>query len=199
LLADDQEIVRRGLASLLSQEPTVEVVGEAANGREAVALVDQLHPDAVLMDVSMPQMNDWTEVLRWLAQRMRQQHGLTTQVDIFGKISVPTEALTMFLFRAAQEMLFNVVEHAGVKEAVLLVRWIGPYVRLRVSDRGCGFDPQVRKKTCGIVLFSLRERVELLGGRMKIQSAVGRGSKFTMMVPDAPTREQKQPAESDFR
>jgi PAS domain S-box-containing protein len=57
LLADDQEIVRRGLAALLGQEPTVEVVGEAANGREAVALADQLHPDAVLMDVSMPRMN----------------------------------------------------------------------------------------------------------------------------------------------
>ncbi len=54
LLADDHEIVRQGLVSLLSEERTVEVVGEAANGREAVELADRLHPDVVVMDVSMP-------------------------------------------------------------------------------------------------------------------------------------------------
>ena len=54
LLADDHEIVRQGLVSLLSEEHTIEVVGEAANGREAVDLADRLHPDVVIMDVSMP-------------------------------------------------------------------------------------------------------------------------------------------------
>jgi CheY-like chemotaxis protein len=56
LLADDHEIVRQGLASLLSEEDTIEIVGEAANGREAVDLADQLRPDVVIMDVSMPIM-----------------------------------------------------------------------------------------------------------------------------------------------
>ncbi len=56
LLADDHEIVRQGLISLLSEEHTVEIVGEATNGREAVDLADQLHPDVVIMDVSMPVM-----------------------------------------------------------------------------------------------------------------------------------------------
>ena len=57
LLADDHEIVREGLVSLLSEEPDVEVVGEAANGREAVDLADRLQPDVVIMDVSMPLIN----------------------------------------------------------------------------------------------------------------------------------------------
>ena len=54
LLADDHEIVREGLLSLLSEEHTVEVVGEAANGREAIDLASRLEPDVVIMDVSMP-------------------------------------------------------------------------------------------------------------------------------------------------
>ena len=51
LLADDHEIVREGLISLLSEEHTVEVVGEAANGREAIDLASRLEPDVVIMDV----------------------------------------------------------------------------------------------------------------------------------------------------
>ena len=57
LLADDHEIVRQGLVALLSEEDTVEIVGEAANGREAVDLADRLQPDVVIMDVSMPVMS----------------------------------------------------------------------------------------------------------------------------------------------
>jgi CheY-like chemotaxis protein len=54
LLADDHAIVRQGLVSLLSDEDAIEIVGEATNGREAVNLADQLRPDVVIMDVSMP-------------------------------------------------------------------------------------------------------------------------------------------------
>lgn len=57
LLADDHEIVRQGLVSLLGEEHRVEIVGEAANGREAVNLADRLEPDVVIMDVSMPLMD----------------------------------------------------------------------------------------------------------------------------------------------
>jgi CheY-like chemotaxis protein len=57
LLADDHEIVRQGLISLLSEEHTVEVIGEAANGREAIDLAGRLAPDVVIMDVSMPLIN----------------------------------------------------------------------------------------------------------------------------------------------
>lgn len=54
LVADDQPLVRAGLRMLLSTVPDLEVVGEAANGEEAKALVESLSPDVVLMDVRMP-------------------------------------------------------------------------------------------------------------------------------------------------
>src|SRR5258708_17856799 len=57
LIADDHDIVREGLRSLLSAQPGWEVCGEAVNGREAVAQARQLGPDVVILDFSMPELN----------------------------------------------------------------------------------------------------------------------------------------------
>ncbi len=66
LLADDHALVRQSLARVLNWEPDIEVVGEAEDGRLAVKLAEQLQPDVVLMDVSMPVMNglDATRLIR---------------------------------------------------------------------------------------------------------------------------------------
>jgi len=57
ILADDHMIVRRGLRAVLEAEPDISVIGEADNGREAVALASRLQPDAVVMDIAMPMLN----------------------------------------------------------------------------------------------------------------------------------------------
>jgi DNA-binding NarL/FixJ family response regulator len=57
LTADDQRVVREGLAMLLGLLPDVEVVGTAANGEEALALADELRPDVILMDLRMPRVD----------------------------------------------------------------------------------------------------------------------------------------------
>jgi DNA-binding NarL/FixJ family response regulator len=57
LIVDDHQMVREGLRYLLTGAPDLDVVGEAANGSEAVALVNTLSPDVVLMDLAMPVMN----------------------------------------------------------------------------------------------------------------------------------------------
>jgi DNA-binding NarL/FixJ family response regulator len=57
LVADDQEMIRDGLVSLLSAATDIEVVGQAGNGREAVALTGELVPDVVVMDIRMPIMD----------------------------------------------------------------------------------------------------------------------------------------------
>lgn len=56
-LADDHQLFREGVRSLLSRAPDIEVVGEAGNGVDAVARIQELTPDVVLMDISMPGMN----------------------------------------------------------------------------------------------------------------------------------------------
>jgi DNA-binding NarL/FixJ family response regulator len=57
VIAEDHRILREGLRSLLSSNPDLEIVGEADNGRDAIRCVDELRPDLVLMDLSMPKMN----------------------------------------------------------------------------------------------------------------------------------------------
>ena len=68
VLADDQTLVRQGIRTLLELEEGIKVVGTAANGREAVAAVERLRPDVVLMDVRMPEF-DGVAATRALAER----------------------------------------------------------------------------------------------------------------------------------
>jgi DNA-binding NarL/FixJ family response regulator len=76
VLADDQRVVREGLATLLGLLPGIEVVGTASDGEEAVQLVERLHPEVVLMDIRMPRC-DGVEATR----RLREQ-GSSTQVIV---------------------------------------------------------------------------------------------------------------------
>ena len=57
LLADDHGIVRQGLRAVLERDPSLEVIGESSDGREAVRLSESLQPDLVIMDISMPHLN----------------------------------------------------------------------------------------------------------------------------------------------
>jgi DNA-binding NarL/FixJ family response regulator len=57
LIADDQVMIRDGLAALLSSDPGIEVIGQAGNGREAVEMARRLDPDVVVMDIRMPEMD----------------------------------------------------------------------------------------------------------------------------------------------
>jgi DNA-binding NarL/FixJ family response regulator len=57
LIADDQELVRTGFGMILNAQADIEVVGEAADGREVIAMAAELHPDVVLMDIRMPELD----------------------------------------------------------------------------------------------------------------------------------------------
>jgi DNA-binding NarL/FixJ family response regulator len=57
LLVDDHAIVRKGIRSMLESYRDIQVVGEASNGIEAIKLMEQLHPNIVLMDINMPKMD----------------------------------------------------------------------------------------------------------------------------------------------
>jgi CheY-like chemotaxis protein len=99
--------------------------------------------------------------------------------------------------------LFNVVKHAGVREASMeLTHLEEGYLQITVSDRGKGFDPALLlsdsgKDRTGLGLFSIRERLSLLGGRLDIESAAGVGSRFVLVAPVHTLRED-QPASGGF-
>jgi PAS domain S-box-containing protein len=175
------------------------ILGEAVE--KSRSLSHQLRP-GVLSHGSL------SEVFEWLAGQMQAKRGLAVHVETIGEnADTQVDAIKSFLFKAAQELLFNVVKHAQVKEAWIRVRRIGRHVNLEVRDRGRGFDPQAMKDTAGFGLSTVRERAETLGGRMHIRSHPGKGSRFRIVVPDrrktegtkGGVREKTKRAESPVR
>jgi signal transduction histidine kinase len=119
---------------------------------------------------------NFSETCRWLASQVQAKHGLVCHVQAQGEVRSESDALKGFLYKAAQEFLFNVVKHARVNDARLRVRRFGRYLCLSVSDRGRGFDPQGIQEAAGFGLLSIRERVELLGGSVFIMASCVRTS-----------------------
>ena len=122
----------------------------------------------------------------WQAARMQELHGLTVTVNAMPSAEPPDARLNALLFRFAQELLFNVVKHAGTKSATLGLTLHDSIVQLRVEDAGRGFDPATLNdgsKAPGFGLLSIQERVSILGGHLDINSAPGRHSIFTLSMP----------------
>lgn len=71
LLADDHSVVRQGFRHILENEPDMEIIGEAGNGRETVELGTKLAPDVVVMDVAMPELNGIEATRRLMAASPR--------------------------------------------------------------------------------------------------------------------------------
>ena len=159
--------------------------------REIIRQVRQMLKDAIEKARSLSHelspalyQVDLADILGWLSDHMRRKHGLIVHVETHGLVDPSSDALKALLYKVAQELLFNVVKHAGIKEASIRVRRMGRCICLAVTDRGLGFDPQELEKTAGFGLMSIRERVHLLGGRMKIKSTPGMGSRFLIAFPD---------------
>ena len=80
LLCDDQKLIRTRVREILKAVPSIEIVGEAADGRTAVAMALQLKPDVVLMDVSMPNLNG-IEATRQILSRLPKTRVLAFSVE----------------------------------------------------------------------------------------------------------------------
>jgi PAS domain S-box-containing protein len=124
--------------------------------------------------------------LQWLARQMQARFGLQVEHAVKTEHPIESMALKVFLFRAVQELLFNTVKHAGTLNARIEISTSGESFKILVSDHGKGFSPELLNsmvKPAGLGLLSLRERVHNIGGTLLIESAPGKGSRFTLAVP----------------
>ena len=124
--------------------------------------------------------------LNWLSGQMNDQFGLETVLKINTDIRLQSTPLKIFLFRAVQELLFNVVKHAGIKRANVDLAVSDSFFAITVSDQGQGFDPEMLEKAenkIGFGLLTIKERAKYIGGKLLIESGPGKGSRFTLMIP----------------
>jgi PAS domain S-box-containing protein len=131
--------------------------------------------------------NGLVDALHWLGRQVKQKYDLSVTVEAVPEDEPRTEYMTIFLYRAAQELLFNVVKHAGTREAWLTLWHEDGDVLLQVEDEGKGVPLDIMDAITeenGLGLASLRERLEILGGRLDVSAGVGRGSSFMLRVPD---------------
>ncbi len=155
-------------------------------------------------ELSPPVLHNGTfaAALSWLAEQMHEKHGLQVQVQADAQVNPSGEELRFLLFQSVRELLFNVVKHAGVGRAVVRMDYDnGDQVRILVADDGQGFKPRsLGASSGGLGLFSIREHLEPLGGRLQIDSAPGKGTRIMVLAPvrlavprSAPQMQVKEP------
>ena len=131
LLVDDQKLVRSGFAMILSVEPDVEVVGEAADGAQALERVRALRPDVVLMDVQMPVMDGIEATRRIVAADLSRVLVLTTfDDDAYVDDALRAGASGFLLKNSDADRLVDAVRTVAAGHALL-----APEVTRRVIER----------------------------------------------------------------
>jgi PAS domain S-box-containing protein len=91
--------------------------------------------------------------------------------------------VTLCLYRTAQEALRNVVKHSGAAEANVELSGDDDQIELCISDPGVGFHPESAKRTSGLGLISMQERLRLVGGQLFVQSEPSHGTRIRVRIP----------------
>ncbi len=123
--------------------------------------------------------------LEWLAQWKREKHHLAVEVDADKDANPDSESVRTLVFQVIWELLFNVVKHSGENWARVVMRQRDGALHVTVEDRGKGFDPNsmVRSSKESFGLFSIRQRLDTIGGDIVIDSAPGRGTRIHLTAP----------------
>ena len=141
-------------------------------------LMAQLSPP-VLHELGLP------TALQWLADQMKKAR-LTVEVRL-GTSDLPLpEHQALLLFHSVRELLLNIAKHAETNKATLTLDVADDQLRIAVRDKGKGFNTDSLEPTqpgLHFGLFSVKERMEELGGWLRVESAEGRGTTVTLGLP----------------
>lgn len=120
--------------------------------------------------------------IEWLAQNFAQRTGVACTLTVEEEVELH-EPYATAVFRIVQESLANVAKHAGASRVEVSIERIPGAVVLQVRDNGRGFEPDAPRKPYSLGLMGLRERSQLLKGRVNIDSQPGRGTCIDVHIP----------------
>ena len=131
---------------------------------------------------------DVAVALRWLAEHMSTMYRVSIDVVTECSCHIPSRELRILVIQIVRELLFNVVKHAGVEEARLRLMGCDGSSTIVVEDEGCGFDAAAWSAARsdnggGFGLYSVRRRLELVGGGLRVESEPGGGCRVILNVP----------------
>ncbi|MGD8498537.1 MAG: CHASE sensor domain-containing protein [Chromatiales bacterium] len=154
--------------------------------REALAELRTLQ-----FDLSPPvlQTRGLAAALHWLAGSTTERWGIAMACEVDDDLPDLNRQQSLILFQCARELVYNVIKHAKARNGwIALLADDESSVVIRVEDDGLGFEPAAARpvpaETGGYGLYSVRERVSLLGGRVDVQSGPG-GSRVTIRLPSS--------------
>jgi len=203
-LAEQAE--RRRIAELLHDHVQQLLLGarlhvrllDGAEGAERRGLVDEVNrileealqaTRELAVDLTPPALEaeELEEALRWLADHMSRLYRFHVHIEAEAPGRVPSRDVRVLLLQLVRELVFNAVKHAGVEQARVRLAETDGGVVITVEDKGRGFDVAATvgpdRKRRGFGLYSVRERLELLGGRLEITSVAGQGTRATIIAP----------------
>jgi signal transduction histidine kinase/ligand-binding sensor domain-containing protein len=137
-----------------------------------------------------------TKAIEWMVEQLGEGSATKFAADLDTVDGLLSPEQEINLYRIIQEGLNNIVRHAGAAEVILEMKREGAGLRVSLFDNGSGFDAEKLRSDPaarpGLGLASLTERVHFLGGKLDLQSAPGRGTRLTVLVP-LPTTKQDGP------
>ena len=175
---------------------TIWVRDNAAGGPETVAA--RLNEMVVMLDRTVAATRRMAADLRplllddlglvpaieWLASSFSQRCGVPCSLSVDEGLELELqEPYATAVFRIVQESLANVAKHAGASQVAVALGKAAGAVILVVQDNGCGFFTAAARKPQSLGLMGLRERAQLLGGRVTIKSAPGQGTCVEVCIP----------------
>ena len=199
-LSQSLVLAKMKLAGLIKKAAEAGVRDDVARGiADVTHLIEEVlgQTRTLTFELSPPILYElgFEPALEWLAERVSQRHGLEVVVDRgkqqCGKLP---EERAVVLFQLVRELLNNAVRHAGARRVIVRPRCRDGEVLISVQDDGKGFDPEAvtasvplggNRTRGGFGLFSVRTRLQHLGGELKIASAPGRPTTVSLSLPVA--------------
>lgn len=141
----------------------------------------------VTRDLSLPTFpgEGFAQTLQRLTMELSERHGLHVELSVAESLPMPNEAMRNLLLPLLRELLFNVVKHAGVNKAALSLSVLEGEVAVIVTDDGEGFDTETLQdpQVSDLGLHSVRGRLQVVGGRLLLDSNIGQGTRASIFIP----------------